>query len=111
MPTLLEINRLGLPHSSAFVSEVATLNRKRTTDARFGRIEFEGRFVVANTQRPVISGLPTGVDGAEKISAIATSERFVALAVQLSSDPTPASREVMMALHNVPWRIIPHFGT
>ena len=35
--------------------------------------------MVASTQRPVISGLPTDVDGAEKIPAIATNERFVGL--------------------------------
>ena len=41
------------------------------------RIEFEGWFVVANTQRPLINGLPNGVDGAVKTSAIATNERLV----------------------------------
>ena len=55
------------------------MNQKKTVDARFERIEFEGRFVVENTHRPLINDLPTDVDGAEKISAIATNERFVRL--------------------------------
>ena len=76
MPTLLAINRLGLPRSVVLISEVATLNQKRTVDSGFQRIEFEGGFVVANTQRPRVKGLPADVDGAVKTSAIYTNERF-----------------------------------
>ena len=35
--------------------------------------------MIANTHIPLINGLPTDVDGAGKISAIAANERFVRL--------------------------------
>ena len=73
---MLATNRLGLPHSAALVSEVATLNQKKTVDERFWRIEFEGRFVVAHTQWPLINGMPTDVDGAVRSPTIATNERL-----------------------------------
>jgi len=59
------------------VGVVVTWDQKKTVDSRFLRIEFEGRFVVANTQRPRINGLPTDVDGAEKTSAIAEVPIFL----------------------------------
>ena len=65
------MNWPGLPHSAALVSEVATLNQKRSQ-----RIEFEGSFVEASTQRPRVNGLPNDVDGAVKTSAIATNGRL-----------------------------------
>ena len=63
LPTLWQ--RTGLDcRQLSHGSEVATLNQRKTVDERFLRIEFEGWFVVANTQRGVVNGEPNDVDGA-----------------------------------------------
>ena len=66
LPTLWQ--RTGLDaDSSAMAPEVTTLNQRKTVDPRFLRIEFEGWFVVATTQRPRVNGEPNDVDGAVNV--------------------------------------------
>ena len=66
LPTLFAKNRLGFRTAQGHGSEVATLNQKKTVDCSFKWIEFEGWFVVANTQRRVVNGEPNDVNGAVK---------------------------------------------
>ena len=47
--------------------DVTTLNQRKTVDPGFLRIEFEGWFVVATTQRPRVNGEPNDVDGAVNV--------------------------------------------
>ena len=66
LPTLWQ--RTGLDcRQLSHGSEVTTLNQRRTVDERFLRIESEGWFVVATTQRALINGEPNDVDGAVNV--------------------------------------------